>query len=79
MVLAAIGPTSSEPDAGLPPLQPPLALQPSTPVAVQLKVVDPPLATLASAAVKDRVGASVSTVTVTEAESLPPSPVHERA
>ena len=71
------GPTLSLPLVLLMPDQPPLALQLSASVAVQLRVVEPALATLLSAALNDSVGAGVLTVTVTEAASLPPTPLHD--
>ena len=71
------GPTFSLPPADFAPLQPPLALQLSTLSADQLRTTESPLLTLTSLAVSDSEGSSALTVMLTEAESLPPSPVQD--
>ena len=55
-VSAVKGPTVSLPPVPLAPLQPPLAAQLSASVEDQLRVVEPPFATLAALALKDNVG-----------------------
>jgi hypothetical protein len=71
-------PVDCEPDVALVPLQPPEAVHDVALVEDHDSVAAPPLTTEVGFALKDRVGAGVVTVTVTDRVTLPPLPVQLR-
>lgn len=71
---------TSEPLVDLLPVQPPVAVQDVAPVAVQVSVVDPPLATVVGAAPSVIEGAAgLTTATFTDCVADPPAPVQVSA
>ena len=70
-MFADIGPTTSLPLVAFAPTQPPLAVQVVAFDELQVNVVESPLSTSRSAAVRDAVGGCAFTCTVTDAFAVP--------
>jgi hypothetical protein len=78
VLLALNTPVEALPEVDAAPDQAPLALQLVAPVEDHESVLEPPLLTLVGVAVRLTAGAGCAlTVTVVEAELVPPLPVHD--